>query len=97
LLIVEGILDHSQDVIRAQNLVFLAVELISVPPYLLIDAVAFLDFERIFSSSLVLPVPSAITMLPSAFPCGIGDNDPAFLVLLFDGFHEDAVAERFNV
>ena len=93
--------EDGQDVVGGQELVFLAVNFdFRAAVFAAQDAVALLDFKRHF---LVVVVGFAGAerddeALGRFFLGGIGNDDAAlFGFLLFDGFHEDAVAERFDV
>jgi hypothetical protein len=92
---------NSQDVVARQNLVFLAVNLdFRAAVFAAQDAVALFDFKRDFFSVVVefARAERDDDALGRFFLGGIGDDDAAlFGFLLFDRFHEDAVAERFDV
>jgi hypothetical protein len=80
---VKKLFQNSEDVVRGQNLVFLAVNLdFRAAVFAAQDAVALFDFKGTFlplSSSL--PVPSAMTMLSVGFSLAeSGMMMPPFLV-----------------
>ena len=92
---------NREDVVAAQNLVFLAVNFdFRAAIFAAQDAVALFDFK---GNLLAVVVQFAgakrdNNALGRFFLGGIGDDDAAlFGFLLFDRFHEDAVAERFDV
>src|SRR5579859_7861207 len=90
-----------KDVVRTEDLVFLAVQF-DFGAAVLADehAVAFLDFERDFFA-VVIGLAGAQRnddAFHGFFLGGIRNDDAAlFGFLLFDGFHEETIAERFDV
>ena len=98
---VKKLFQNSEDVVARQNFVFLAVNLdFRAAVFADQNAVAFFDFKRDFFAVVVrfAGAERDDDALGRFFLGGIGDDDAAlFGFLLFDRFHEDAVAERFDV
>ena len=96
-----GLTDHGENVVRAEDLVFLAVEFDFRAAVLAgEDAVTLFDFKRNFLSVVVgfAGAERHDDALGRFFLGGIRDDDAAlFGFLLFDCFHENAVAEGFDV
>ena len=95
------LIQNGQDVVRGQNLVFLAVNLdFRAAVFADEHAVALLDFKRNFLSVVVgfAGAESDDDAFLRLLLGGIGNDDAALLdFLLFDRLDQDAVADRFNV
>jgi hypothetical protein len=101
LLVDDELLDHSQNVVGAHDLVLLAIQLdFRAAVFADEHAVALLDLKRDF-----LPVVIGLAgaerhddALLGLFLGGIGDDDAALLgFLLFGRLNEEAISERFDV
>ena len=93
--------DDGEEVVRVEELVFLAVELDFRSAILADqDAVADLDFKRDFLAVVVgfAGAEGTDNAFGGFFLGGIGDDDAALLhFFLFDRLNQDPVAEGFNV
>src|SRR5262249_17844268 len=95
------LLDHGEDIVGAEDLVFLAVEFdLGSAVFADEDAVALLNFERDLLA-VVIGLAGAEgddNAFGRLFFSGIRNDDATFFdFFLFGGFDEDAIAERFQV
>jgi hypothetical protein len=97
----EGLRDDGEEIVGAHEFILLAVEFdFSSAVFTDEDAIAHFDFKGDFFAVIV--VFSGAERADDAFGWfflgGIGYDDAAFFsFLLFDRFHEDPVAERFQI